>query len=99
MTRGWSRYNSWFVPLPTSARRGDPETLCAIPSQLARLLESGQAQGVIRGDIAADILADQISAIGDGWGMMFPVEPERFDRGRIHALVNAAIVMLTPQAS
>ena len=30
--------------------------------------------------------------------MMFPVEPERFGRGRIHALVNAAIVMLTPQA-
>ena len=65
---------------------------------LARLLESGQAQGVIRADIAADLLADQVSAIGDGWLMMFPVEPERFGRGRIHALVNAAIVMLTPQA-
>jgi hypothetical protein len=28
--------------------------------------------------------------------MMFPVEPERFSRGRIHDLVSAAIVMLTP---
>jgi TetR/AcrR family transcriptional regulator, transcriptional repressor of aconitase len=65
--------------------------------RLTSLLESGQAQGVIRGDIPADLLADQISAMGDGWAMMFPVEPERFGRGRIHDLVNAAIVMLTPQ--
>jgi TetR/AcrR family transcriptional regulator, transcriptional repressor of aconitase len=66
--------------------------------KLAKLLESGQVQGVIRADIAADLLADQVSAMGDGWAMMFPVEPERFGRGRIHDLVNAAIVMLTPQA-
>ncbi len=65
--------------------------------QLARLLESGQAQGVIRADIAADLLADQMSAMGDGWTMMFPVEPERFSRGRIDDLVNAAIAMLTPR--
>ena len=65
--------------------------------KLAKLLESGQAQGAIRADIAADLLADQVSAMGDGWAMMFPVEPERFGRGRIHDLVNAAIVMLTPQ--
>jgi TetR/AcrR family transcriptional regulator, transcriptional repressor of aconitase len=64
---------------------------------LTSLLESGQAQGVIRGDLPADLLADQISAMGDGWAMMFPVEPERFGRGRIHQLVNAAIVMLRPQ--
>src|SRR5215469_10188703 len=64
--------------------------------RLTALLESGQAQGVIRADIAAHLLADQISAIGDGWAMMFPVEPDRFSRGRIHDLVSAAIVMLTP---
>jgi len=66
--------------------------------RLTSLLESGQAQGVIRADIPADLLADQVSAMGDGWAMMFPVEPERFGRGRIHDLVNAAIAMLTPQA-
>ncbi|MBV8137082.1 MAG: hypothetical protein JO121_15830 [Deltaproteobacteria bacterium] len=62
------------------------------------MLESGQAQGVIRADIPADLLADQVCAMGDGWTMMFPVEPEGFRRGRIHDLVNAAIAMLTPQA-
>jgi hypothetical protein len=65
--------------------------------RLTTLLESGQAQGVIRSDIPASILADQISAMGDGWGMMFPVEPERFNRGRFDDLVGAAIAMLTPQ--
>jgi AcrR family transcriptional regulator len=64
--------------------------------RLTSLLERGQAQGVIRGDIPADLLADQVCAIGDGWAMMFPVEPERFGRGRIHDLVTAAITMLTP---
>ena len=65
--------------------------------KLTSLLESGQAQGVIRADIPADLLADQVCAIGDGWAMMFPVEPERFGRGRIHDLVNAAMAMLAPQ--
>ena len=64
--------------------------------KLTTLLENGQAQGVIRDDIPADLLADQVSAMGDGWTMMFPLEPERFGRGRINDLVNAAIAMLTP---
>jgi hypothetical protein len=29
----------------------------------------------VRSDIPADLLADQVSATGDGWAIMFPVEP------------------------
>ncbi|MFI8933180.1 TetR/AcrR family transcriptional regulator [Streptomyces sp. NPDC053474] len=60
------------------------------------ILERGQAQGRIRDDIPADLLADQLSAMGDGWMMMFPIEPERFTPDRLQALVDAAITLITP---
>jgi TetR/AcrR family transcriptional regulator, transcriptional repressor of aconitase len=66
---------------------------CAVLS----LLEEGEAQGVIRWDFPADLVADQISALADAWAMMFPVEPARFGGGRIDDLVNLAIAMLAPQ--
>jgi hypothetical protein len=99
------RGDAWLVALQLLVRAASYPPIAAVfqkryaqfRRRLAKLLESG-AQGVIRDDIPADLLADQISAMGDGWAMMFPVEPERFGRGRIHDLVNAAIVMLTPQA-
>jgi len=97
--------DAWLVALQLLVRAASDPPLAAVIQKryaqfrrkLTRLLESGQAQGVIRGDMPADLLSDQISAMGDGWAMMFPVEPERFGRGRIHDLVNAAIAMLTPQ--
>ncbi len=100
------RGDAWLVALQRLVRAASDHPIAAVfqkryaqfRRKLAKLLESGQAQGVIRADIAADLLADQVSAMGDGWAMMFPVEPERFGRGRIHDLVNAAIVMLTPPA-
>ena len=61
------------------------------------MLEKGQAQGTVRKDFSADLRADQISAMGDGWGLMIPVEPARFSRGRINELVNMAIRMLAPR--
>ena len=54
--------------------------------KLWSLLEGGRAQGAIGGDIPVDLLADQVSAIGDGWVITFPVESEPFGRGRIHGL-------------
>lgn len=60
------------------------------------MLERGQSQGKIRSDIPADLLADQLSAISDGWMMMFPIEPERFNPSRIQALLDAAITMISP---
>jgi len=97
--------DAWLVAFQLLVRAASDSSLAAIIQKrnaqfrrkLTSLLESGQAQGVIRADIPADLLADQVCAMGDGWTMMFPVEPERFGRGRIHDLVNAAIAMLTPQ--
>jgi AcrR family transcriptional regulator len=97
--------DAWLVAFQLLVRAAsDPPLAVVIQKRyaqfrrkLARLLENGQAQGVIRTDIPADLLADQVCAMGDGWAMMFPVEPQRFGHGRIHDLVNAAMTMLTPQ--
>ena len=97
--------DAWLVAFQLLVRAAsDPPLAVVIQTRyaqfrrkLASLLKRGQSQGVIRGDIPADLLADQVSALGDGWAMMFPVEPERFGRGRIHELVNAAIAMLAQQ--
>ncbi len=65
-------------------------------ANLTKLLERGQAQGLIRRDFPADVLADQLSAMGDGWALTYPLEPERFARGRIRHLVDSAAAMLAP---
>jgi hypothetical protein len=99
------RGDVWLVAFQLLVRAASDPPLAAVIQKrhaqfrrkLTSLLKGGQAQGVVRADIPADLLADQISAMGDGWAMMFPLEPERFGRGRIHDLVNAAIAMLTPQ--
>ena len=96
--------NAWLVTLQLLVRAGVDPALAAVfqrryaqfRRKLASLLETAQAQGLVRRDFPADLLADQISAIGDGWAMMFPVEPARFGRGRIRELVNVAIAMLAP---
>jgi hypothetical protein len=43
--------------------------------KLTTLIERGRSEGVLSSDIPADLLADQVSAMGEGWAMMFPVEP------------------------
>ncbi|WCD77890.1 TetR/AcrR family transcriptional regulator [Pseudomonas sp. TUM22785] len=60
------------------------------------VLEEGQRQGKIRDDIPADLLADQVSAISDGWLMMLPIEPERFSAKRGQALLDALMVLISP---
>ncbi|MFK8844970.1 TetR/AcrR family transcriptional regulator [Streptomyces sp. Ac-502] len=62
----------------------------------AAALAAGQARGAVRDDIPADLLADQLSAMGDGWMMMHPFEPERFTADRIRALIEAAITLVAP---
>ena len=47
------------------------------------LIARGQSLGVIRSDIPADLLADQIIAMSDGWMITFPLEPERFKPARL----------------
>lgn len=63
---------------------------------LTAILARGQERGVIRRDISADLLADQLSALGDGWMLMFPVEPNRFQPARAQALLDATIAMISP---
>lgn len=63
---------------------------------LTEILARGQERGVIRRDIPADLLADQLSAMGDGWMLMFPVEPKRFQPARVQALLDATIAMISP---
>lgn len=63
------------------------------------VIEKGQAQGKIRNDIAAEMLADQISTICDGWLMMLPIEPERFSAERGQALLDALIMLISPPHS
>lgn len=58
------------------------------------ILERGQLQGVVRKDIPADLLADQISAMSDGWLMMFPIEPKRFKPERLRALLDATVTLI-----
>lgn len=66
---------------------------------LASIVEKGQSQGVIRRDISADLLADQISAISDGWMMSLPIDPERFKGSRRQALLDAVVTLISPPAS
>jgi AcrR family transcriptional regulator len=83
--------------------RGDP-ALAAVMARrngqflanLTRLLERGQAEGLIRRDFPADVLADQFSAMADGWALAYPLEPQRFGHGRIQQLVDTAAAMLAP---
>jgi AcrR family transcriptional regulator len=60
----------------------------------AVMLEKGQRKGTVRKDIRADMLADQLSAMGDGWMMMLPIEPERFEPKRIKELLDATMALV-----
>ncbi len=64
--------------------------------KLAKLLAQAQSTGQVRSDIPATLLADQLSAMGDGWMMMLPIEPERFKPSRLKALLDAVATLLRP---
>nr|WP_216361201.1 TetR/AcrR family transcriptional regulator [Caulobacter mirabilis] len=65
---------------------------------LAEMLAQAQSEGTVRDDIPADLLADHLGAIGDGWMMMLPIEPERFTPSRIQALLDAMQTLVAPPA-
>lgn len=98
--------NNWlaWLQLLTHARH-EPAFAVVIKQRYARfrqvftaVLEEGQAKGKIRDDVPADLLADQVSAISDGWLMMLPIEPERFSAQRGQALLDALITLISPPA-
>ena len=91
----------WFHLLPHAAT--DPALATVfrrrsgqLRAKTAALVAQCQRQGVVRSDFSADLLADQITAMTDGWIMMTPVEPARFTRRRINDLIGLSIAMLAP---
>lgn len=96
---------AWLVCLQLMVgARGDAALAAVIAERdgrfmanLTQLIERGQAQGLIRDDFPADVLADQLSAMGDGWALSYPLEPERFAPGRMRLLAASAAAMLSPR--
>ena len=83
--------------------RHNPPFAALIEARYARfrerctvMLAEGQARGSVRDDILAELLADQLSAIGDGWMLMLPIEPARFTPARARALVDSVIALIAP---
>jgi len=66
---------------------------------LSNLIRHQQKAGVVRSDIDAELLADQLSAMGDGWMMLLPAEPDRFCEKRVDRLLDAVFTLLKPVSS
>lgn len=67
--------------------------------RLTTVVEQAQKLGRIRDDIAANLLADQLMAMSDGWLMLFPIDPERFKPRRIKLLLDAVGTLIAPVAA
>ncbi|WP_077145607.1 TetR/AcrR family transcriptional regulator [Sphingopyxis sp. KK2] len=64
-----------------------------------RRIEAQQKSGTIRDDISAELLAEQIAALADGWAMMLPIEPDRFTPERVDRLLDALLRQMAPSRS
>ncbi len=71
----------------------------AYRNRLADTIRAEQAAGITRRDIPADMLADLLSSIGDGWMMMLPIEPERFAAERVNQMIDSITHLLAPPTS
>lgn len=63
---------------------------------LTKILSRQQDEGRVRADIPAEVLADQLCAMGDGWMMLLPIEPERFTPERVRMLLDATMALIAP---
>ncbi len=63
---------------------------------LTALVERGQANQTIRDDISAELIADQLSALADGWMVMMPLDPERFSPERTQLLSESVLTLIKP---
>lgn len=66
-------------------------------SQLRTFIESGQKLKQIRNDISADILAEQLSAMGDGFMIMQFICPERLSIEKVALLKKGILSLISPQ--
>ncbi|MEV6218207.1 TetR/AcrR family transcriptional regulator [Nocardia sp. NPDC051833] len=103
MTTGDSQHWPVMSELLVHAR-SEPALATLIRERYARyrdthasIIKTAQARGAIRDDIPAELLGDQLAAMGDGWTMMYPYEPERFTPARITDLLDAAITLIAPR--
>ncbi|WP_017583643.1 TetR/AcrR family transcriptional regulator [Nocardiopsis valliformis] len=60
------------------------------------IIAAEQRRGAVRDDIPAELLADQLTSVADGWMLMSPFEPERFTPDRAEALVDTAVALIAP---
>lgn len=65
-------------------------------SHLATMISEEQRLGTIRSDIPAAVLAESVTAMGDGWAMLAPIEPDRFTPEKVMALLDAVDSLLRP---
>lgn len=63
------------------------------------ILATGQERGTVRDDIPADLLAEQLSAMGDGWALLSRLETERFSPSRARELISSATALIAPGAA
>lgn len=65
-------------------------------SLLTETLKQGQLLGQVRNDIDAALLADQLSALVDGWMIISPIETERFEPKQTKAFFDATLRLFAP---
>ena len=65
-------------------------------ADLADMIREGQRHDTIRDDIPAEVLAENVTAMGDGWAMLAPVEPDRFMPEKVQQLLDGVDVLLRP---
>lgn len=67
-----------------------------ILSQLIKMIEKGQQANFVRNDIPADILAEQLSAMGDGFMISLSIHPNRLSSEKINALQQCIKTLISP---
>ncbi|MBT2263443.1 TetR/AcrR family transcriptional regulator [Rhodococcus erythropolis] len=65
-------------------------------AHLATMISVEQRLGTIRSDIPAAVLAENVTAMGDGWAMLAPIEPDRFTPDKVMGLLDAVDTLLRP---
>lgn len=68
----------------------------ALHQKLEVLVSAAQSRGEVRDDQAADLLVEQIVSVTEGWSLMAPVDPGRYNATRREALVDLALDGLRP---
>lgn len=66
---------------------------------LTNLFERQQQRGVLRSDYSAQMLAEQVFAVTEGWSLMAPIDLQRFEPRRRKQMITMVIENLKPVVS